>query len=97
MAKKRGRPKGSKNNKSASKLKIKYKPEPLPEYSFDTEGIILMYVLGHVIRTSIEDAAVEIAKDKQCIPKDIIEKAIKKVGLGEWLEKLPDEPTVETI
>jgi len=86
--KKRGRPPKSKN---VAKIKTQSKSDPEPEYSWDTESIILMARLTYAIRVAIEENAIKAAVNKQCIPPDIVEGAIVDIGLGDWLERIPKD------
>lgn len=60
-------------------------------YSFDPDAVTFMAVLGYAVRDAIEQAALEMSEDKKCIPKTTIIKAVKKVGLGSWITKMPGE------
>jgi hypothetical protein len=100
--KKRGRPRKSDKEKAeklanASKIKTKKVPDKEPEYSFDTESVILMGAVGYWIRKDIEDWAVENSKDKHCIPRSKVVESIKNLGLDQWRIEAEDADAFKTI
>ena len=64
-------------------------------FSFDTESIIFMAVLGQTIRTKLEQTAMEMSENKICIPVTTMRKAAKKLGLASWFAEMPAEPEPE--
>ena len=50
-----------------------------------------MAAFGYLIRKEIENIALEMSENKKSIPKSTIVKAMKKVGLGEWVKKVEYE------
>jgi hypothetical protein len=62
------------------------------DFSFDTDFITYLAALGYLIQDEIKQTALEMSgENKMCIPLSTLIKAIKKVGLGEWLKKMPTE------
>jgi hypothetical protein len=57
-------------------------------FSFDPESVTFMSVLGWMIRKEIEQTSLDMSENKMCVPKDTIIKAIKKIGLGNWVSKV---------
>jgi hypothetical protein len=81
--------KKSKTKKTTPKLPFL---APLEQkFSFDTEAVLLMAALGFVIRNAVQDSAVEMSKDKMCISKSTVTKAIEAVGLGDWIAKIEEK------
>jgi hypothetical protein len=61
------------------------------EFSFSLDSITFMSLLEYTIRKEIEETALEMSEDKMCVPKATILKAVKKLGLGNWIPKVPEE------
>lgn len=66
------------------------------EFSFDIDAIIFMAVLGQTIRSTVEEIALDMSENKKCIPKSTIVKAVKSVGLGSWIDKMPVESSEDS-
>ena len=81
---KRGRPRGSKNKKNTMAI-VKSNIEETRPYSFDLLSIRLLSAVEYIVRKAIEDKAVELAENKQCIPPNIIESAIIKLKLEQYI------------
>jgi hypothetical protein len=62
------------------------------EFSYDSDSILFLAALQQYIRMDIEDLAVEMSgENKMCIPRSMMEKAARQLGLGAWLDKWPNE------
>ncbi len=61
------------------------------DFSFDPESITFMVLLEYTIREEIQRVALAMSEDKMCIPKATIVAAIKQLGLGDWISKMPKD------
>jgi hypothetical protein len=61
------------------------------EFSFDTDAIIWVDALQYYIMKCIEETAVEMSENKYCIPVSTFIEAAKKIGLGDWVNKMPKD------
>lgn len=61
-------------------------PEDPNKATFDLDASMEVAALAYVIRETIEQKAIEISSVKKCIPRSDVIKAIKLLGLAEWLK-----------
>ena len=73
-----------------SKLSMSSKVEE-QKFSFDLPSIILIGAVCYYIRESITEKSVELVTNKQCIPVEVIKKAIIELGFKRWLDQIPED------